>query len=93
MRKPLESPEAETLLVEYVDVYKKTYATAIEGRNRALAHLVGTQLGFMVTMGAYFGALLFLEGVAMVAVLLACTLITLWWCGASPKKNMRNRRR
>lgn len=86
MQKLLDSPEAETLLVEYMDVYKKAHATAMEGLNRARANLVGTHLGSVVTMSAYFGALFFLEGVAMVGVLLACTLLTLWWCGGKSAK-------
>lgn len=81
------------MLAEYVETYNKAHGMAVGELKRAVANSVGTQLGFMVTMSAYFGALFFLEGVAMVGVLLACTLLTLWWCKwRIPKEEARHER-
>jgi hypothetical protein len=82
----VDSAEAETLLVKYVETHNKMYGMLIEGRNRARAQLVGTQVGFVVTMSAYFGAWYFLEGGAMVAVAVSAVLLTLWWYSGSVKE-------
>jgi hypothetical protein len=36
MTKPIDSAEAETLLVEYVEVYNKMYSILVQGRDRSL---------------------------------------------------------
>jgi hypothetical protein len=55
----------------------------------ATALMTGTLIGAIVTMSTYFGALFFLEGYAMVAVLLATVVLTGWWL-IHHKKSGRN---
>ena len=85
-------PEAEALRVEYLDLMKTTYGTSFIGLRRAKAHIVSTQLGFLVTMSAFYGALFFLEGAAMITTIIVSVLLTLWWVGKTMKEWVKNKR-
>jgi hypothetical protein len=58
----VEKPsEAEALRVEYLDLLKIMYATCLTGFNRAKAYLDVSFFGMLVTQGALFGALFYLD--------------------------------
>ena len=44
--------EVVALCVEYLDLMKTMYATCLMGLDKAKAHMVGTQFGFLVTQSA-----------------------------------------
>ncbi len=79
----MERPtEAEALRAEYLDLLKIMYGTCLTGFSRAKAHLDVSFLGMLVTQGALFGALFFLEDLddsAIVAILVIVVLAALWW--------------
>jgi hypothetical protein len=77
-----KSPRAEALRAEYLDLLKTMYGTCLTGFSRAKAHLDVSFLGMLVTQGALFGALFFMEDLddsAIVAILVIVVLATLWW--------------
>jgi hypothetical protein len=78
--------EADALRMEYLDIIQTVCGTCITGLRRAKAHMVGTFLGMLITMSAFFGALIFLEGVVMIATIVVAVLLTLWWMGTTRKE-------
>jgi hypothetical protein len=88
----MEKPaDAEALRAEYLDLLKIMWVTCLKGIRRAKAHMVGTFLGMLVTQGALFAALFFVENldakaVAAVFVFVIVSLLTLWWFGTTTKE-------
>jgi hypothetical protein len=65
----MEKPtEAEALRVEYLDLLKIMYATCLTGFSRAKAYSDVSFFGMLVTQGALFGALFFVEDLGANAV-------------------------
>lgn len=58
------------------------YGTALTGFNRAKAYIDVSFLGMLITQGALFGALFFVDNLeqgAVVAILIIVSLAVLWW--------------
>lgn len=86
----MEKPtEAEALRAEYLDLLKIMYGTCLTGASRAKALLNVSPLGMLITQGALFGALFFLDDLddrTIIAILVIVVLAALWWFRTANKE-------
>ena len=77
-----QSTKAEMLRNEYLDHMARMYGTALTGFERAKSYLDVSFLGMIVTQGALFGALFFLNDLdqrAVIAILMIVVAAAFWW--------------
>ena len=77
-----QSTKAEALRNEYLDHMARMYGTALTGLERAKSYHAVSFLGMIVTQGALFGALFFLDDLdqrAVIAILMIVVAAAFWW--------------
>jgi hypothetical protein len=81
--------KAEALREEYLELLAIMYGTCLTGFSRAKAYSNVSFLGMLITQGALFGALFFVDQLAeqaVVAILIIVSLAALWWFGKCNKE-------
>jgi hypothetical protein len=82
MNTSVDPRQVEKLRAEYLDLLRILYGTGLTGFKRAKALLDVSFLGMLITQGALFGALFFMEDLndsAIVAILVIVVLAAFWW--------------
>jgi hypothetical protein len=78
--------QAKVLRHEYLELMTVMFDTCLTGIDKAKAHMVGTLSGLIVTQCGLVAALLYLDGTAIIAMVLIVSALTLWWCGNTMKE-------
>jgi hypothetical protein len=84
-----QSTDAKALRDEYLELLAIMYGTALTGFNRAKSYIDVSFLGMLITQGALFGALFFVDDLdqgAVVSILIIVSLAVLWWFGKCNKE-------